>query len=316
MLQQEKLVSLLNKVMNQSARLRKGYTQAMFNCPFCKVVKKVPKLEVCLEGVDFGNWHCWICNSCGTSLKSLFFKLRAPKQYCEELHAIIGTTYKEKFQTSKDTEAHILPNEFKPLGVNSNSYLFGHAWYYLNQRGITRNDVLRYNIGYCERGEYAKRIIVPSYDKEGNLNFFSARDFTEESFFKYMLSPWTKDIIGFEVFVDWNEPITLVEGSFDAIAVRKNVIPLFGTSMSFSLKLALVKNSVKRVNVLLDNDALKQAVDIFDRIEDIQNDKIDVHLIRLNDKDPSVLGFENVDNIIKSSRPLDFLDLIKYKMEL
>lgn len=315
MLQQEKLVSLLNRVMNQNAKFRKGYMQAMFDCPFCKVVKKVPKLEVCLEGVDFGNWHCWICNSRGSTLKSLFFKLHVPKQYAEELYSITVNVYREK-KEQPQSEVHILPKEFKPLSVNSDSYLFGHAWYYLNERGVTKNDVLRYNIGYCEKGEYAKRIIVPSYDKDGNLNFFSARDFTGESFFKYMLSPWTKDIIGFDVFINWSEPVTLVEGPFDAISVKNNVIPLFGTSMPFALKLALVGNSVKRVNILLDNDALKQAIDIFDRIEDIQGDKIDVHLIRLRDKDPSVLGFEAVNSIIKSSKPLDFLDLMKYKMEL
>jgi hypothetical protein len=66
----------------------------------------------------------------------------------------------------------------------------------------------------------------------------------------------------------------------------------------------------------LDNDALKQAIDIFDRIEDLQVSKIDTHLIRLKDKDPSVLGFEKIDNIIKSSKPLDFLELMKYRMEL
>jgi hypothetical protein len=131
-----------------------------------------------------------------------------------------------------------------------------------------------------------------------------------------MLSPWTKDIIGNEVFINWSEPVTLVEGSFDAISVKNNVIPLFGTSMPFSLKLAFVQRGVKRVNIVLDNDALKQAIDIFDRIEDLQVSKIDTHLIRLKDKDPSVLGFEKIDNIIKSSKPLDFLELMKYRMEL
>ena len=315
MLQQEKLVSLLNRVMNQNARLRKGYIQAMYHCPFCNEQKKVPKLEICLEGVDAGNWHCWICNVRGTTLKSLFFKLHSPKKCLEELFSIIGHTYREKREDVKE-EIHILPSEFKPLSKDSDSFSFGHAWYYISERGITRNDVLRYNIGYCERGEYAERIIIPSYDKDGNLNFFSARDYTCQSRFKYMLSPWSKDIIGFEVFINWSEPITLVEGAFDALAVRNNVIPLFGTSMPFSLKLAMVTNEVKRVNIVLDNDALKQAIDIFDHIEDLQVAKIDIHLIKLEDKDPSVLGFEKVNSIIRESKPLDFLDSIKYKLSL
>jgi len=315
MLQQEKLVSLLNRVMNQNARLRKGYTQAMYHCPFCNEQKKVPKLEICLEGSDSGSWHCWICNSAGTTLKGLFFKLRAPKQYLEELFSITGYVYRENKETVQQ-EIHILPSEFKSLNVNSSSFEFEHAWYYLTERKITKNDISRYNIGYCEHGEYAKRIIVPSYDKDGNLNFFSARDYSGESRFKYMLSPWAKDIIGFEVFINWNEPVTLVEGVFDALAVKNNAIPLFGTSMPFALKLALVKYGVRRVNIVLDNDALKQAIDIFDRIEDLRTNKLDIHLIRLGEKDPSVLGFEKVNEIIKSSKPLEFSDLMKYKIQL
>lgn len=103
MLQQEKLLSLLNRVLNQNARLRKGYTQAMYHCPFCSETKKVPKLEICLDGIDSGNWHCWICNACGTTLKSLFFKLRAPKSYVEELFSIIGKTYYELGQAIKNS---------------------------------------------------------------------------------------------------------------------------------------------------------------------------------------------------------------------
>ena len=38
----------------------------------------------------------------------------------------------------------------------------------------------------------------------------------------------SKDIIGFNLFINWNEPIVIVEGAFDAIAVKRNAIPLFG----------------------------------------------------------------------------------------
>lgn len=315
MLQQEKLVSLLNRVMNQQARLRKGYMQAMYHCPFCNEQKKVPKLEVCLEGVDLGSWHCWICNARGSNLKSLFFKLKAARQYVDELFSLIGHRYRERKETTQTID-HVLPTGFKPLSKNIDSYEFDAAWYYLAKRGVTRNDVLRYNIGYCTDGEYEKRIVVPSYDKDGNLNFFSARDYTEQSRYKYMLSPWSKDIIGFEVFINWKEPVTIVEGAFDAFAVKNNVIPLFGTTLPFTLKLALVENEVKRVNLLLDNDALKRAIDIYDRLEDIHGDRIDVHLIKLEGKDPSVMGFEKTDEIIKSSQPLNFSDLIKLKLSL
>ncbi|MEW3852040.1 hypothetical protein QOZ73_32900, partial [Pseudomonas aeruginosa] len=87
---------------------------------------------------------------------------------------------------------------------------------------------LRYNIGYCCDGSFKNRIIIPSYDKNGDLNFFSARDFLNTSSYKYLFPKWSKDIVGNELFINWSEPITLVEGSFDALSIRNNVIPLFG----------------------------------------------------------------------------------------
>jgi DNA primase len=186
---------------------------------------------------------------------------------------------------------------------------------YLKDRQVTMDDIIRYNIGYCEEGIYKQRILVPSYDKDGNMNFFAARAYYEGNLCKYMLPPWSKDIVGFELFVNWHEPITLVEGTFDAIAVRNNAVPLFGTTLPFSLKLAVVTNKVRRVNIVLDNDALKQAVDIFDRIEDLQTNKIDIHLIRLGKKDPSILGFEIINRMIDESKAFDFSDIIRARLD-
>ena len=69
------------------------------------------------------------------------------------------------------------------------------------------------------------------------------------------------------------------------------------------------------MNIILDNDALKQAVDIFDRIEDLQVNQIDIHLIKLGEKDPSVLGFEATNELIEKSKAFEFSDIIKARLE-
>ncbi len=306
MLKESQLFTLLDRVLNQSAYIRKG-EEAVYKCPFCTHYKK--KLEI---NVRTQEWHCWICNSKGRSIGSLFYKLKAKEIYFNELYKIIGKGWKKPDDDYK-IQSFYLPDEFIPLSKSSNSSDYAIAMAYLHDRGVIMDDIIRYNIGYCENGKYRKRVLIPSYDKNGDLNFFAARSYVD-SFYKYMLPPWPKTIIGFELFINWNEPIALVEGPFDALAVRNNAIPLFGTTLTLGLKLAMVTNEVKRVNIVLDNDALKQSVDIYDSIEDLQVNKIDIHLIKLEDKDPSVIGFEPVNKLIDTSESLNFSDIIKIKL--
>ncbi len=310
MLKESQLFTLLDKVLNQTARIRKG-EEAVYSCPFCSHYKK--KLEV---NVRTQEWHCWICNACGTSIRSLFYKLKARESYFEELYKIIGKNW---IRRENDVEIPLslsLPDEFIPLWKLRPNHVskFNIALSYLGERKITMDDIIRYNIGYCEAGHYQDRILVPSFNKDGDVNFFAARSYNEGEFYKYMLPPWPKSIVGFELLINWNEPISLVEGTFDAMAVRNNAIPLFGTTMTFALKLAIVTNRVKRINIVLDNDALSQAMDIYDRIEDLQVNDIDIRLVKLGDKDPSVLGFEATTELIENTKQFDFTELIRTKL--
>jgi len=307
MLKESQLFSLLDKVLTQTSYIRKG-EEAVYYCPFCSHHKK--KLEI---NVRTQEWHCWICNARGRTISSLFYKLKTKAQYFDELYKIIGTDWKRSDVETINKQICSLPDEFIPLWQPSDTTDYGLAMSYLNKRNVSMDEIIRYNIGFCESGIYEKRVVIPSYDKDGNINFFAARSYVD-TFYKYMLPPWPKTMIGFELFVNWNEPITLVEGTFDALAVRNNSIPLFGTTLSLGLKLAIVSNNVKRVNVVLDNDALSQAIDIYDDIEDLQINKIDIHLVKLGDKDPSVLGFEKTQELIFNSKAFDFGDIIRAKL--
>lgn len=308
MLKESQLFSLLDKVLSQSAYIRKG-EEAVYFCPFCSHYKK--KLEV---NVRTQEWHCWICNASGKSIRSLFYKLKAKELYFNELYKITGVSWKPSENPEEKQVNLSLPDEFVPLWKSSNTSAYGQAMSYLSDRKVTMDDILRYNIGYCEEGIYKNRVIVPSYDRDGNVNFFAARTYYDVDSYKYMLPPWPKDIIGFELFLNWDEPITLVEGTFDAMAVRNNVIPLFGTTLTNDIKLGIVTNKVKRVNIVLDRDALKQSIRIFEKIKKIQ--EIDIHLIELGEKDPSVLGFDSVNKLIDKSKPLEFSDLLKAKLNI
>jgi DNA primase len=117
---------------------------------------------------------------------------------------------------------------------------------YLKQRGVTKADILRYNIGYCEGGVYDKMIIIPSYSHEGTLNYFVARNFDPHSYTKYKNPPMSKDMVPFELFINWSSPLVLCEGPFDALAIKRNAIPLLGKHIQRELMKKIVTSEVTK----------------------------------------------------------------------
>ena len=107
---------------------------------------------------------------------------------------------------------------------------------------------------------------------------------------KYRNSPTSKDIIGFDLFINWDEPIILCEGVFDAMAFRRNAIPLFGKTVMNKLQKKIIESNVKKIYLALDNDALEDAIKISDNFI---NNGIDVRMIKFKEKDPSEIGFKD-----------------------
>ena len=320
LLYQSEVVTILNKALNQFARIRKG-TDAVYYCPACNHYKR--KLEI---NLNTGKYHCWVCGLSGTSLKTLFKKLHLSSELLSQIYkntdslkklppsdiSLISQLFNEG-KPESTAEPVFLPDEYTSFFENSISTIGKHALNYLKSRGITKYDILRYNIGYCERGHYKNRVILPSYDKYGNLNFFSSRCIYDDMWMKYINSSTSKNIIGFELLLDYTQPVTVVEGAFDAIAIRNNVVPLFGKTLSSKLKCAFISNDVKRVNVVLDNDAIEDSVKI---CEFMLKNNIETKLVQLDGKDPSVLGFDKSWDMINSTPVLDFETFFKTKLSI
>jgi len=319
LLYQTEVVTILNKALKQSAKIRKG-TDAVYYCPVCKHYKR--KLEI---NTVTGKYHCWVCGLSGTSLKTLFKKLGLSGEYLGQIYKNTETYRKlpqndinailEIFSEKKSipVESLVLPKEYRSFYDDELTLIGRHALQYLKSRNITKYDVLRYNIGYCEGGQFHGRVLIPSYDASGQLNFYSTRSIFEDAKMKYVNSFGSKDIIGFEMFVDYNQPITLVEGAFDAISVRNNAVPLFGKTLSNKLKSALISNKVQSVNIVLDNDALQDSIRIS---EFLLKNSIETKLVKLDGKDPSEIGFDKTWDIIDNCSVLDFESLFRLKINL
>ena len=131
--------------------------------------------------------------------------------------------------------------------------------------------------------------------------------------FKYKNPPMSKDTVAFELFINWNEPIVLVEGVFDAITIRNNSIPLLGKFPSKTLVKRLVEKQVKKIYVALDEDAKKDAVKLSKFLMDYG---ISTYLLEMNGKDPSELGFKEFWKIVKQSKQSKFSDIIRGRLNV
>jgi len=303
----QQVINILDDVLGPGTSM-KGDEQAHY-CPFCHHHKK--KLQINLQTQK---WHCWVCDSKGKRIQSLLRRLHVDSHKLKKIYEIYGDDYVVYSNNTEDEKVELrLPNEFRslleePKGLNPT---FRKVKEYARKRGITQGDIKRYNIGYCDSGHYANRIIIPSYDSDNRLNYFIARSVFDEEKFKYKNPPVSKNIIMFENQINWNEPITLVEGVFDAMAVKRNTIPLLGKFIPKTLNDTIYKKEVKSINILLDEDAQDQA--LYYTMQ-FQNQGITTRNIKPSDKDAGEMGFSQVNTILKESKQTGFGDIISQKL--
>lgn len=163
---------------------------------------------------------------------------------------------------------------------------------YLRSRGVGERLWRLYRIGYTKGGLLRRRLIIPSFDKDGAPNFWSARaiDKTEHQF-RYVLPNGSKDVVSNEHLVDWTKPIFLVEGIFDEMAIGGQAISLYGKALLPKLAVALVERKPPMVHVCLDDDAYDEAYYLLARL--VRYD-LPCSLVELNGKDPAIAGRESV----------------------
>lgn len=181
----------------------------------------------------------------------------------EYLESVRGRGFVEK-RPEKEYEPVRLPLEFKSLTGRSTSPYHNRALAYLfEERGLSMDDVFLYRLGYCEDGFFKNRVIIPSFDQYGGLNFVTARAIYKNMGPNYRSGEYSKDIIWNDYLVDWTRPVTLTEGPFDAIKGGTNCIALQGSSLDESTKLfeKIVTTGVD-VHFALDSDALKKQLRI------------------------------------------------------
>ena len=314
--------------------------QLQFACPKCvekygKHEERKTNLEV---NIASGLYHCWKCCDEGDKMSGSILKLikiygneQLLKDYKEAIRSFRESEmYKLNFSEdefnidSKSVEIDDLrlPRTYKML--QQGKYIPKPVEAYLKSRGIGWDIIEKYNIGYTEfiKDDFmpSYRIYIPSYDKYGDLNYWTGRDYLDRKNVVKYYNPKLerKNIIFNEEKVQWDADITLVEGPFDHIVVP-NSIPLLGKVLNNEFKLYWeIINNIKKngntcLNIFLDGDAFDSVKTIYKELNhgDLYNR---IRYIPVNkDLDPSKIyelyGNKGIIECLKNAKQIDELYL-------
>lgn len=242
-----------------------------FNCPRCAEIHNNGKsdnkfnLEVTINNKDkrfrFKNiFHCWKCDYSG-SLHKLIRKYSSDVDYelYTELDSEVTQIYKEEYV---EVEELTLPNNFISfIGDKFDMYdqLHLEAFNYLKERGVDWETIKQFNIGFClddRESKYRNRIVIPSYNSNGRLNFFITRAY-RKSKYKYLNPKIPKtEFIFNEKNINWNTTVFIVEGIFDLFTMPPNTILLLGKTLHENIASKIIKYK-PNVIICLDSDAFK-----------------------------------------------------------
>ena len=256
----EILLEILEDMLGKPEKVYDSKLQYGYNCPECDDGKKKGNLEVTLEKHLF---HCWSCGANNGTHGSLFKLIRTygDNSQLKVYKVLQPEEFKPVEKKRKDLK---LPEGFTLIKDGNPKYpVFKQALRYLRDRGVTDQMIIDNNIGFCGVGSHISRIIIPSYDEVGILNYYIARSWVPNTRAKYKNPEQEKDKIIFnESLIDWDKDIYLVEGVFDSIFLP-NSIPMLGKHMSELLFNTLYERANKNIILALDGDAWKDSVRLY-----------------------------------------------------
>jgi hypothetical protein len=294
-------------------------SQLQVNCPRCQERDGLPEpdgkfnLEISTSSRTFRCWKCEEPKFSGTLGKLIYtFGTKADS----EIYKSFASVYNDynidneiDYEEEHLREAVELPVEtifFSQMDATNPEHFEAYN-YLVNDRKITRDIILKYRLGFCITGKYEKRIIIPSYDRNGNVNYFVARNYDTANKKKKPYDNPKSDksqIIFNEGMINWDSPVWLVEGGFDMLSFPVNSIPMLGKTVSPLLFLKL-KEIKPEVGILLDPDAYKSGIELFYKLQNIYvgcEERVKIVKLPNNDDIDEVRKLYGIDEVIKCLR--------------
>lgn len=255
---QGQAISFIEKAFDKG-RQSNGGKNISVTCPMCKAVKgpRYEKQKLVIRTDNF--WvHCWVCGYKNRNIYRLLAKW-APDYLAE---------YKDSFLDAEELKASEAEAKqvYKPIVLPTGYTLLADAYArlsslssyqrryteraleYLKERGITTKAELwywKFGITTFYKEGCKDRILIPSFDRSGTLNYWTGRSWRRQPKRKYN-NPFCnrREIIFNELNIDWQEPLTIVEGPFDLLKCNENATCVLGSELTLEYELLqkIVKN--------------------------------------------------------------------------
>ena len=262
----EVLVELLTDVLGEPKQHYESKGQISFDCPVCAEEKGLE------SGDGKGNleinyirhvYKCWACGEThgthgplgklfdgyATKQQKKVYNLIKPEELQLQDKKKVRLRLPEGFTTFKDSNPRFIPHI--------------EAYKYLQSRGINDEMIEKYSIGYTVQGEFAYRVIIPSFDKDGILNYFVGRAWVNKKMkYKNPASVPKDEIIFNEKLIDWDEDIFLVEGAFDSFFIS-NPLVMLGKKMSKLIFETLYSKANADIVICVDGDAWEDGLKMY-----------------------------------------------------
>ena len=267
------IIEIIEDIFGQFKSHNEYKHQISVDCPVCSY--EIKGLD---EGDGKGNleinykynvYKCWSCAESHNTHGSLYKLIKTHGNAKQLKKYVLLRPETDEDYTKRTYKQVKLPVDFIPFsnvpnGIKILPY-YKQAVSYLKKRNITDEIIKKYNIGFCYKGIYEHRIVIPSYDEDKNVNYFIARSYLDKTKMKYKNPEAQKEIIIFnEHLIKWDEPIYLVEGVFDSIFLP-NSIPMLGKFLSEHLYEKLYDRA-KKIIIVLDPDAWDDQEKLFHKL--------------------------------------------------
>lgn len=323
-------------------RFNSSGLEAQWDCPFCEMRGETPDTRKRFRmHIHKLVGYCFNCGWSGNAVQFVrdyqrvnWYEAFDVVNFYEDFRPLPQDVFEEVFDKLylegvdlDENKKYIkLPEDFKTL-YNTKSLQAKRFWEYARKRHLTDKQVKKHGVGFCPEGvvvlENKKEVrlnnhlIVQTFDDNNKPLYWMGRAIIDG------IKPKAFNPVGKSNTINKSDVIfnlnnakktgvaVITEGVFDATTIGESGVALFGKTMSVRQMIQIIKADLEAVYIMLDPDALREALKIADMLNKHMSD---VYLCILKEGDPNSIGRKGCLELIKNAEKYNKLSALKYQL--